>query len=104
MESISESIRSSLEREGIEYKQAEKPGMLTFVLASDNGDFFGYVAASEEERVVRVHIMVPPKAPIPKRHAVAELFVRINERVALGGFQLNMDDGAMAHGLTGAAE
>lgn len=95
MKSLSESIESCLEREGVEYQHADDPSVLTFGFTSDNGSFFGYVAANEEGRVVRVYIMAPMKAAKAKRHAIAELFTRINQRVALGGFELDMDDGSM---------
>jgi len=95
MRSILQSVESFLEREKIEYQHEDDPSMLTFSLTSNNGSFSGYVAANEEEGVVRVHIWVPPKAPKAKRRAMAELLARINERVALGGFQLDMDDGEM---------
>lgn len=97
MRSIVESVDSFLEREGIDHQRADDPSVLTFSLTSNNGSFSGCVAANEEEGVVRVHICVPPKAPTAKRCAMAELLARINERVALGGFQLDMDDGEISY-------
>lgn len=47
----------------------------------------------------QVTSLLPVKAPIKTRTVMAELFARINYDLAIGAFELNMDDGSLSYGV-----
>lgn len=53
-----------------------------------------------ELRRVQVTSLLPVKAPINTRDAMAELIARINYDLAIGVFDLNMDNGKMSYAVS----
>lgn len=54
-----------------------------------------YAVADDAQHQLVVFSVLPESAPEPRRAAIAELFMRIDFALPVGGFELDMTDGTM---------
>jgi hypothetical protein len=59
--------------------------------------FLGRIIVHESARVVRCFGFMPAYTPVERRSAMAEAIVRINQRLRLGAFDLDFDDGEVRY-------
>ena len=97
MKSITEVIKSFFKQEGIKFEQVGRDSIFKLGFAGDSGSFLGYVDIDEEQRTLYIRTLAPVRVPTSKRQEVAELLMRFNQRLLLGGFDLNMDSGLIAY-------
>ncbi|MGB2614895.1 MAG: YbjN domain-containing protein [Phycisphaerae bacterium] len=95
--SLLETVKTFLEKEGIRFHQTDGQPQLHFGFAGRNGRFLSHMAVNEKARRVVVITDCPLSVPPEQRTAVTELVARINNDLALGNFDLDMDDGEIQY-------
>ena len=96
IKSLAEAVQTFLECEEIKFKHTEYTGVFKFGLIGEHGYFQGYIATDEDKGTVRVKTLAPLVVPQSKRPQAAELLARINQHLALGVLELDMDSGTVA--------
>jgi hypothetical protein len=97
MKSITEAIKSFFKQEGIKFEQVGRDSIFKLGFVGDSGCFLGYVNIDEEQRALYIRTLAPVRVPTSKRQKLAELLMRFNQRLLLGGFDLNMNSGLIAY-------
>jgi len=97
MNSITKTVKSFFKQEAIKFEQMSHDSIFKIGFAGNNGCFLGYVAVDDKRRTVHIQTISPVKAPRDKRLKAAELIARINHRLLIGNFELDMDSGLIAY-------
>lgn len=61
----------------------------------ERGNLTVFTHAREADEQLVVYAMRPDKAPVDRRSSVGEFFTRANFMLAVGNFELDLDDGEM---------
>ena len=93
MKNLTTTIERFFEREEIKFERTEYPSVFQVAYRGDNGCFWGYVEADEDERTVCIKMYLPLIVAEDRRVQVAELLTRINQGRPFGTLELDMDDG-----------
>lgn len=86
-------VKKMLEKEGIQPSESGDPPALGFAVAGDHGEWACFVRVDEERQVIAFYSLCPLTADADRRAAVQELLTRANWGLALGNFELDLDDG-----------
>ena len=96
MNSLTTAVQSFLEREEIGFEHTEYAGVFSVGFIGEYGHFEASITIDEDKGTVRVWTLAPLVVPRGKRLQAAELLTRINQCLAIGILELDMDDGAVA--------
>jgi len=97
MRSITESVQNFLILEGIKFERMSQIGALKIGFAGENGIFLGFIKVNENRRIIEIDTFSPVRAPSNKRLQTAELLMRVNNKLVLGGFNVDMDSGMITY-------
>ncbi len=86
-------VRKMLEKEGIEPSSSGDPPALGFSVQGDAGEWACFVRIDEEREVIAFYSLCPLTADAARMDAVHEFLTRANWGLALGNFELDLDDG-----------
>jgi hypothetical protein len=86
-------VKKMLEKEGIEPSSSGDPPALGFSVQGDAGEWACFVRIDEEREVIAFYSLCPLTAEPKHRAAVHEFLTRANWGLALGNFELDLDDG-----------
>jgi len=86
-------LEAVLEQSGFELERRPDRGLLIFPVTGDNGAWTTVAQAREEQRQAFFYSVAPELVPEATRDEAARLMSRINWGLALGTFELDLDDG-----------
>lgn len=90
---IIKSVSNFLKCEGIPFEQPDGEPMVKTGFRGDNGYFVIFITADDEDRLLEAFTMCPLNVPKAKLAAVTELIARINCRLRVGNFDIDLTDG-----------
>jgi len=79
------------------YKDVPELGILTLNFKGDSGQWSCYVQARDENGLFAIYSISPLHAPEDKRLALSEYITRVNYNMAIGNFEMDMDDGEIRY-------
>ena len=85
-------VKTFLDEQGIRHDQLDDH-TLHAGIGGENGLFPAFLDIDDEEGRLLVITICPANVPKGRRAAVVELLMRINWRLVLGSFDMDMDDG-----------
>lgn len=92
-ETLTAVVKKMLEKEGISPSESADPPALGFAVQGDAGEWACFVRCDEEKQVVAFYSLCPLVADPSRRAAVHEYLTRANWGLAVGNFELDLDDG-----------
>lgn len=93
MKTITESVEHLFKTEDIKYDQPEDESVYRLHFRGHTGNYVTWVFVDEEDRFLTAHTLCPFKVPKTKRVHVLELLARINWRLEVGNFDIDLKDG-----------
>lgn len=93
MKTITESVEYLFKVEDIKYDQPEDESVYLFHFSGRTGHYVTQVFVDEEDRFLAAHTTCPFDVPKTKQVHVLELVARINWRLEVGNFDIDLKDG-----------
>lgn len=94
---IMDALVAYLTAENLPYVQTRSQRHLLVPAEGESGPFNCLAEAREEQEQLLFYAMIPFRIDAERRHAVAEYIVRANSMLAIGSFDLDLDDGLVAY-------
>jgi hypothetical protein len=95
MPTLLEATKELFRSVGWQHEAAANQPIVRAKYKGDRGEWLVYAFADDPHHQLVVFSVHPTKAPPEKRSALAELFMRINFELPVGGFELDFRDGTM---------
>jgi hypothetical protein len=93
MESLLEVAKKFFDEDNWRYQELKDQGILTVAFKGESGQWSCY-AQAQDQRNLFVFYSISPTRPEPgKIAAMAEYLTRVNYNMALGNFEMDMEDG-----------
>ena len=95
--SLFELITGYMAAAGQHFESEAEGGLIVGHMSSEHGNWHTYIQITDDVGVrhVVVHAHLPALIPVSTRLKVAELLTRINYHLAVGNFELGLDDGEL---------
>ena len=93
MKTILEPVKDFLKNKGVSFTQLDNEPVLKASFRGDNGNFIILVIADDKNRLLEAFIICPLNIPKSRLTPTTELIVRINHRIRLGNFDIDLMDG-----------
>lgn len=93
MKTILEPVKDFLKNEGVSFTQLDNEPVLKAGFRGDNGNFIILVIADDKNRLLEAFIICPLNVPKSRLAPATELIARINHRIRLGNFDIDLTDG-----------
>lgn len=94
---IMNALVAYLTAENLPYLQTQSQRHLLVPAEGESGAFNCLAETREEQEQMLFYAMIPFRVPAERRYAIAEYIVRANTMLAIGSFDLDLDDGLVAY-------
>ena len=90
---ILDAVIAFLDEEGWAYSQIESRPILHMDYKGESGEWACYAHAREEDEQFLFYSALPDRVPESKRLTALEFITRVNYAIAIGNFEMDLDDG-----------
>lgn len=97
MQSLLDIAKQFFEEDNWHYRDVPEMGIITMNFKGESGQWSCYVQARDENGLCAFYSISPTPAPESKRKVMAEYLTRVNYNMAIGNFEMDMDDGEIRY-------
>lgn len=86
-------LYQTLKQDGWDFEYDDKNELFRMEIRGINSDFISFIIVDEEQESLLCNTHIKQKIPFAKRLEVCNFMNRVNYELAIGNFEMDMDDG-----------